>query len=643
MSERRDDDAGHADTIASDGDAAAATTDAGPAAPTPIGPGSELGRYLLGAELGSGGMATVYRARDRELRRDVAVKVLFPHLAKKAELTRRFQREARAAAGLEHPSILRIYDVGVGAAPYIVMELVRGHSLRERAEAEGALLAELVAAIGARLCAALAVAHAAGVIHRDVKPANVMIADDGRLLLADFGVARLDDDDSLHTRTGALLGTPSFMAPEQARGDALDGRADLYAVGVTLYQLATGGLPFTGPTAKVVAAAQQGAVPALRRQPAVGAPLSRLIARLMDPDPARRPPDATTAAAELTALVAAGGLGAPLDEVRAWALDPTGYRAARTPTVLAALMAEATAAAAQGATARALATCDRILALAPAHAGATALVDRVTRRGQARRWMIAGAAAVALGGGAVGAWRAVRGEATPGAVHDGARDGGARDATLDAAGLDGRTLDAAAPLDAGGGEAPVDARALVDAGEREPARRDAGSLAAPLRDAAPLVDAARPLDAARPPDAPPVDAPPAPGAVVLRVDAWCDLTIDGQPRGRATAAPIELAPGRHALVCKQGLGQGAWRQDVVVQSGATQTLDVTLLASVTVVNGLADTIRLRDRALAPGAEAALRPGRLQVLRADATALGWITVPTVARCTVRATPELACYP
>ena len=142
MSERRDDDAGHADTIASDGDAAAATTDASPVAPAPIGPGSELGRYLLGAELGSGGMATVYRARDRELRRDVAVKVLFPHLAKKAELTRRFQREARAAAGLEHPSILRIYDVGVGAAPYIVMELVRGHSLRERAEADRLLHAE---------------------------------------------------------------------------------------------------------------------------------------------------------------------------------------------------------------------------------------------------------------------------------------------------------------------------------------------------------------------------------------------------------------------------------------------------------------------------------------------------------------------
>ncbi|MBL8626737.1 MAG: serine/threonine protein kinase [Myxococcales bacterium] len=640
MSERRDDDAGHADTVASGGDAPATPADGGPAiapAAAAVGPGSQLGRYQLIDELGSGGMATVYRARDRELRREVAVKVLFPHLAKKAELTRRFQREARAAAGLEHPNILRVYDVGADGAPHIVMELVRGQSLRERAEAEGALLAELVAAIGACLCGALAVAHAAGVVHRDVKPANVMIADDGRLLLADFGVARIDDDDSLHTRTGALLGTPSFMAPEQAHGDALDGRADLYAVGVTLYQLATGGLPFAGPTAKIVAEAQRGATPALRRQPAVGAPLSRLIARLMDPDPGKRPADAATAAAELTALVTAGGLGAPADEVRAWALDPAAYRAARTPTVIAALMAEATAAVAQGATARALATCDRVLALAPAHAGAAALVARVTRQGQTRRWLLGGAAALALGGGAVGAWRVLGGAAAPGAPDAAAVvDGGA---LIDGM-TDGALADAATPDAAGDAGPGPDAAAPRDAGDRATARRDAGAI-----EVAAIVDAAvsAPVDAA---PVATIDAPPAPGAVVLRVDAWCDLAIDGQARGRASAAPIELPPGRHTLVCKQGLGQGAWRQEVVVTSGVTQTLDVTLLASVVVVNGLADTIRLRDRALAPGAEAALRPGRVQVERLrgdDASALGWITVPAVGRCTVRSAPELACYP
>src|SRR6185437_11433907 len=171
-------------------------------------PGAVLDRYVVEEELGAGGMATVYRARDQELRREVAIKVMFPHLAKKRDVVRRFAREARAAAGLEHPHILRVYDVGGGELvggdpPYIVMELVRGGtSLRETAENGPPLGAELVASIGAVVCDALAVAHARGVIHRDVKPGNVLVAPGGRLLLADFGVARIEDDDSsVVTRT----------------------------------------------------------------------------------------------------------------------------------------------------------------------------------------------------------------------------------------------------------------------------------------------------------------------------------------------------------------------------------------------------------------------------------------------------------
>ncbi|MBZ0232038.1 MAG: serine/threonine protein kinase, partial [Deltaproteobacteria bacterium] len=249
---------GHASSASSASSASASAS--GQVTIRGVGPGDRLGRYELGDELGAGGMASVYRARDSELRREVAVKVLFPHLAKKADITRRFQREARAAAVLEHPNILRVYDVGAsaGTPPFIVMELVRGQSLREVAEAHGPMLAELVACVGALMCEALAVAHAAGIVHRDVKPGNVMLADDGRLLLADFGVARLDDDDSLVTKSGALLGTPSFMAPEQALGNPVDARSDLYSVGASLYQLATGGLPFSGPTAKIVADASRG-------------------------------------------------------------------------------------------------------------------------------------------------------------------------------------------------------------------------------------------------------------------------------------------------------------------------------------------------------------------------------------------------
>src|SRR5262245_51576837 len=204
-------------------------------------------------------MATVYRARDRELRRDVAIKVLFPHLCRNREVVARFQREARAAAALDHPHILRVFDVGGGGEgggdpPYIVLELVRGPSLAEIVE-RGALVAELAASCGVALAAALAHAHKAGVIHRDIKPGNLLVAEGGRLVLADFGVARVaEDDSSLVTRTGALLGTPAFMSPEQATGGDLDARSDLYSVGATLYQLASGSLPVGGNAARAVAA-----------------------------------------------------------------------------------------------------------------------------------------------------------------------------------------------------------------------------------------------------------------------------------------------------------------------------------------------------------------------------------------------------
>ncbi|MEZ4400241.1 MAG: serine/threonine-protein kinase [Kofleriaceae bacterium] len=636
----RDDDApdqpAHAATVAS--------TDPGPtpADAPPHADGTVLGRYRLGAELGAGGMATVYRARDLELRRDVAVKVLFPHLARKPELVRRFQREARAAAGLEHPNILRVYDVGDDDAPFIVMELVRGHSLREVAEAEGALPAELVAAIGALLCDALAVAHAAGIVHRDVKPANLMLADDGRLLLADFGVARIEDDDSLVTRTGALLGTPSFMAPEQARGHAADARCDLYSVGVTLYQLATGALPFAGPTMKVLADAAKGAVPAGRRSSAVGTPLSRVIERLMDPDPARRPTDATVAARELRQLVDDVGLGEPAAELAAFARDRAGYRATRTPQVVRALVGLAEAAGARGATAVALGHCDRILALAPDHPGATAVVTRLTRAGSRRRRLLwVGAPVIALAGGAL-AWRALapgphRGSAAP------ADAGGAVVAPTPDAAPDAASAAALALVDAGSIDASVLDAGPVDARRRgDPSPTEVAPLRPPV-DAAPARDAAveAPVDAATRA----VDAAPALAQLTLVVDTWCDLTIDGQPRGRASRRPIDLAPGRHVLSCRQGLGQQGWSETLVLAPGEARTVTASVLAPVTVRNGLTAPVRLGGTDLAPGATTAVRPGRLRLERVvDGVAANtWLDIPRVPACTLRASPQLDCYP
>src|SRR6185369_17166983 len=179
------------------------------------------------------------------------------------------------------------------------MELIRGSSLLGEIEKRGAILAEVAACIGALLADALAVAHGAGIIHRDVKPANVMVAPGGRLLLTDFGVARLETEDSLVTKTGSVLGTPAYMSPEQASGDVATAKSDLYSLGATLYQLATGTLPYTGSPAKMLAQIAAGAmVPPVKKRPAVGPDLSQIIVRLMAPEAEQRIASAAAAAAE---------------------------------------------------------------------------------------------------------------------------------------------------------------------------------------------------------------------------------------------------------------------------------------------------------------------------------------------------------
>ncbi|MGN6106002.1 MAG: protein kinase domain-containing protein, partial [Kofleriaceae bacterium] len=415
-------------------------------APRAIRPGDRLGRYEIGEELGEGGMATVFRARDRELRREVAVKVLFPHLARRAEVVRRFHREARAAAGLEHPNILRIYDVGGGEPsadpravgeldpPYIVMELIRGRTLLQEIEQRGPLLAEVVACIGALLADALAAAHAAGIIHRDIKPSNVLVAQGGRLLLADFGVARLETEDSLVTRTGALLGTPAYMSPEQACGDTATARSDLYSLGATLYQLSTGVLPYGGSPAKVMSQLVSGQrVAPVRRRAAVGPELSGAIEAMMEADAAARPTSAAVVAGELRRIAAAGGLGDPADELAAFFEDAGAFLRARIAGVVRAIAAAAEQAIAERKLPRAIALADRGAALAPDDPAIAALVAKVTEGGRAgdrRRVIALAGGGVALAGGAIAVAMALLGGAggtagDPSHGGSGTGDGGA--------------------------------------------------------------------------------------------------------------------------------------------------------------------------------------------------------------------------
>lgn len=202
--------------------------------------------YEIVRELGRGGMAIVYQARERQLERDVAIKVLPFSLAFDAEFVERFQREARTAARLEHPNIIPIYRVGrSGRVIYFVMKFLRGESLSEKLEAQGALSPESIGRILVQTAAALGYAHKNGIVHRDIKPDNIMFDESGHAILTDFGIAKAATGTRL-TGTGMSIGTPHYMSPEQARAQTLDGRSDIYSLGVVAYQCLAGVVPFDG-------------------------------------------------------------------------------------------------------------------------------------------------------------------------------------------------------------------------------------------------------------------------------------------------------------------------------------------------------------------------------------------------------------
>jgi len=222
-----------------------------------IGPGSELGeRYELGHQLGSGGMATVYLAYDRLLDREVAVKVLADRFAQDPAFVERFRREASAAAGLNHPNIVAVYDRGEAENTYyIVMEYLSGPDLKKVIREQGPLDPAVAVDNALQILSALTAAHGAGIVHRDIKPQNVMVGEDGRLRVADFGIARADADQQM-TEAGSVIGTAQYLSPEQAQGEETTAASDTYAVGIVLYEMLTGRVPFDGDRPVTVAMKQ---------------------------------------------------------------------------------------------------------------------------------------------------------------------------------------------------------------------------------------------------------------------------------------------------------------------------------------------------------------------------------------------------
>ena len=258
--------------------------------------------FTIIRQLGEGGMGRVLEAQDSKLGRRVAIKEMRPELSLDSAARGRFLREARAAAAVRHDHIVPIYHVGEqDGAPFLVMPLLQGESLADRLD-RGAMPPADVARVGREAASGLAAAHAAGLIHRDIKPANIWLeVPNGRALILDFGLARLTDGADALTRPGSVLGTPAYLAPEQANGLPLDARADLFSLGVTLYHAATGTRPFQGPTLTSIlrAVAEHNPPPPHEVNPAVPVPLSDLIMRLLAKSPADRPASAAAVAEEL--------------------------------------------------------------------------------------------------------------------------------------------------------------------------------------------------------------------------------------------------------------------------------------------------------------------------------------------------------
>jgi serine/threonine-protein kinase len=393
----------------------------------------QLAKYEVIEEIGHGGMATVYRARDKRLGREVAVKVIHPHLRDSREVVTRFNNEAQAVAKLRHPNIVEVFDVsepGEGEQ-YLVVELLRGTTLRKLLQRQRAMPPEIAAAIALELLGALAHANASGVVHRDIKPENVLIehrsapgvaaeratpaptspsprSPSGRpgegdrtiVKLTDFGIAKLLDAQGV-TSTGQVLGSPAHMAPEQIEGGDVDARADVFGMGVLLYECMVGHLPFEGNNpAQVLRRVLDGQYPEAQAERAVvGSRWSALIDRALAHAPAGRFADADAMREAVVTELDRLGVAQPKRELEAWMDDPAGYEEAHAARMIAKLCALGAEERKRGDVIQGSADYNRALAHAPDDPSLLRIVAGLNRaEARARLLRRAGAALVLMVG-----------------------------------------------------------------------------------------------------------------------------------------------------------------------------------------------------------------------------------------------------
>ncbi|GDX80175.1 hypothetical protein LBMAG42_19860 [Deltaproteobacteria bacterium] len=504
--------------------------------------GSVIDKYEVLQKLGEGATATVYRGRHISIGKDVAIKVLHPHLCASSRYRERFHREARAVGRLSHENIVSILDYSGQNAEdcYIVTELVDGMTLLALIDTHGAIPSEILASIGIELAEALSFAHKAGIIHRDIKPENVMVRRDGVVKLMDFGVARVLDEGQI-TLDGSLLGSPAYMSPQQAVDEKLDGRTDLFSLGTVLFHAVTGHVPFAGSNASIILRniidGQRAEV--LELNPQAAPALAAVTDKLLQTRAEDRYPTADDVVTALHAVLTESGLTPehPRINLRAWLVNPK-----ETETLLVAhlqtdLLSRGKSRLAEGDTVGALQLFNRLLAMDENHTEVLALIQALhappassTRIG---RLAVIGAATLLLAG--IAAWVAYP-SADPGA-HAAAK------AKIEA------------PVVAPPAAPPVATLAVAPAST---------PVAATTTKPLPTPAAKATLPGSRPEPRPPAAAAsaPLPGKVFLDLVQPADVWIDGQKKGEWRNAkgrqtwlgtqdnPILLDPGPHTLELK---------------------------------------------------------------------------------------------